>query len=80
MQGWKKISKNILEISKAATRGVLYKKGVLRNFLEFTGKHLCQLSCRPEALAKVFSCEFYEIFKNIFFTEHLWTTVSEIYY
>ena len=24
----------------------------------------------------MFSCEFYEIFKNTFFTEHLWTTAS----
>ena len=26
--------------------------------------------------SRVFSCEFYEIYKNIFFTEHLWTTAS----
>ena len=25
----------------------------------------------------MFSCEFCEISKNIFFTEHLWTTASE---
>ena len=25
---------------------------------------------------QVFSCEFCEIFKNTFFTEHLWTTAS----
>ena len=31
---------------------------------------------KKEALAQVFSCEFCEIFKNTFFTEHLWTTVS----
>ena len=35
------------------------KKGVLRSFTKFTGKHL-------------FSCEFCEISKNPFFTEHLW--------
>ena len=29
-----------------------------------------------ETLVQVFSCEFCEIFKNIFLTEHLWTTVS----
>ena len=29
-------------LSEAATRGVLQKKGVLRNFTKFTGKHLCQ--------------------------------------
>ena len=28
-------------------------------------------------LAQVFSCEFCEIFKNTFFTEHLWTTASD---
>ena len=30
-----------------------------------------------ETLARVFSCEFCEIFKNTFFTEHLWATASE---
>ena len=30
-----------------------------------------------ETLAKVFACEFYEICKKSFFTEHLWTTTSE---
>ena len=30
-----------------------------------------------ETLAQVFSLEFYEISKNAFFTEHLWTTASE---
>ena len=52
------------------------KKGVLRNFAKFTGKHLCQSlffnSCRPqvcnfiknETLAQVFSSEFSEISEN----------------
>ena len=58
------------------------KKGVLRNFTKFTGKHLCQGhffkrdSFKKEALTQVFSCEFCEISRNTFFTEHLWTTVS----
>ena len=45
------------------------KKGVLRNFSKFTGKHRCQglfftkvAGLRPE---------------NTFFTEHLWKTVSD---
>ena len=97
-----------------------YKKGVLKNFTKFTGKHLWQRfffnkvagrllyfsicqekndysdldkkfrsahSCyRPvvsicnfikkETLARVYSCEFYEISKNTFLTEHLWETAS----
>ena len=32
---------------------------------------------KKEALAQVFSCEFCEIFKNTFFTEHLRVTASE---
>ena len=47
---------------EAATRGVLSKKGC--NFI------------KKETLAQVFSCEFYEISKNTFFTEHLRTTAS----
>ena len=61
---------------------VFCKKGFLRNFTKFTGKHLCQrlffnkvAGLRPEAcnfikkesLAQVFSCEFCEISKNTFF-------------
>ena len=61
-------------------------KRVLRNFAKFTRKHLCQSlffnkvadeACnfiKKETLAQVFSCEFCEIFENIFFTEHLRTT------
>ena len=70
---------------------VFYEKGVLTNFTKFTGKHLCQslffnssmfliklhVFIKKETLAQVFSCEFYEICKNTFFTEHLWTTASE---
>ena len=31
---------------------------------------------KKEILAQVFSCEFCEISKNTFFTEHLWSTSS----
>ena len=66
---------------------VPYKKGVLRNFVKFTRKHLCQrrffnkvegvkLSVKKDALAQVFSCEFCEISKNNFSTEHVQTNIS----
>ena len=45
------------------------RKGVLRNFAKFTGK-------QKQTLAQVFSCEFCEISKSTFFTEHLWATAS----
>ena len=31
---------------------------------------------KKKILAQVFSCEFFEICENTFFTEHLWTTAS----
>ena len=63
------------------------RKGVLENFAKFTRKHLCrslfliklQTACnfiKKETLAKVFSCEFCEISKNTFFTEHPRATAS----
>ena len=68
------------------------KKGVLKNFVNFTGKHQWQslflnkiAGLRPEtcnlikkeALAQVVSCEIFEIFKNTFFIQYLWTTASD---
>ena len=46
------------------------KKGVLRNFAKFTGKHLCQslfFNKVAGTLAQVFSYEFCKIFKKSFF-------------
>ena len=52
------------------------KIGVLKNFVRFTGKHLCQNlffnKVKKKVLAQVFSSEFCE-----FFIEHLWATASE---
>ena len=39
-------------------------------------KTLFQDFIKKENLAQVFSCEFYKIFKNTFFTEHVWATAS----
>ena len=65
------------------------KKGVLKNFAKFTGKHLCQILfnkvagqasnfIKKETLVQVLSSEFCEISKNTIFTEHLRTTASVI--
>ena len=37
--------------------------------------HACNF-IKKETRAQVFSCNFFEISKNTFFTEHLWTTAS----
>ena len=41
--------------------------------LQPTLSQACNL-IKKETLAQVFSCEFYEISKSTFFTEHLWMT------
>ena len=79
----------IIKDSRSSHQRCSVKKGVLKNFAKFTEKHLCQSlyfnkvaeACnfiKKETLAQVLSCEFCEIFKNTFFTEHLWATASKI--
>ena len=66
------------------------KKVVLKNFAKFTGKYRARASFwmklqasglqlyLKKTLTQVFSCEFCQISKNTFFTEHLWMTASAI--
>ena len=71
---------------RSSHRGCSVRKGVLKIFSKFTGKHLCQSllfnkasACnfiKKETLAQVFSCEFSKISKDTFFIEHLWATAS----
>ena len=64
------------------------KEVVLRNFAKLTGKHFCKslffnkaaglrhgTGTKKRPWHRCF-CEFCEISKNTFFTEHLWTTAS----
>ena len=56
------------------------KKAVLKNFALFTGKHLCwSLLLRFATLLKR-ACEYCEIFKNIYFEEHLRMAASVSYW
>ena len=72
---------------------VFYNKRCSYKFRKYHRKtsvpeSLFQPKCRPEAcnfikkesLPHMFSCEFYKISKNAFFTEHLRTTTSWKYY
>ena len=71
---------SLLLLLRSSWPEMFCKKGVLRNFTKFTGKHLCQSSFLNKVadlkvagtLAQVFSCEFCEISKTPFFTEQLW--------
>ena len=52
----------------------MWKKGVLRNLENFTGKHLCwSLQQTP---TQVFSCKICKISKNPYFEENTQTTAS----
>ena len=48
-----------------------FAKFLRKLFVQNTGNFI-----KKEPLTQVFSCEFCEISKNTFFTEHLWTTAS----
>ena len=81
-------TKNIFPVSRSSHQWYSIETGVLKNFTKFPGKDLCQslffnkvvglrlASLLKKTLAQVFSYEFFKIFKNTFFTEHLWTTAS----
>ena len=58
--------------SEAATKGVLFKTV----FLEISQKSQENTCARVSFLIRLQACEFCEISKNTFLTEHLWTTAS----
>ena len=77
----------VIYYTEAATRGVPLKKMFLeisQNSQENNCARVSSLiklqACsfiKKETLAQVFSCKFFEISKNTFFTEHIWTTASD---
>ena len=64
-----------LQQIETATRGALCKKVFLK-ISQNSQENTCAF-IKKEALAQVFSCEFCQISKNNFFTEHLWTAASK---
>ena len=83
-------SKPKIRYYRSSNQRCSVRKGALRNFTKFTGKHLCQnlffnknAGLRPATLLKkriwhrYFTCEFCEISENTFFTEHLRETAPD---
>ena len=77
---------NLFENTQKQPPEVFYEKRCSQKFNKIHRKHLCQSpffkpqACnfiKKETPAEVFSREFCEISKNIFFIEHLWATASE---
>ena len=78
-------SANVLSFTKqviGSCSRVFSKKGInkLFTFCIFHTKGLAGSFIKRETLAQVLSQELCKIFKNIFFTEHLWATASEFEY
>ena len=73
-----------MQHSEAATRGVLQQK-VFLEISQNSQQNICARVSfliklnfiKKQTLAQVFSCEFCEIYKNTFLTEHLRATVSQ---
>ena len=65
--------KSLTGISRSSHPRCSVRKGVVSNFAKLTGKQCVRPATllKKETLAQVFSCEFCEISKNTFFTEHL---------
>ena len=61
-----------LRLIRSNRREMFCKRGVLKKFAKYTGKHQCQsLFFKNKTLAQVFFCEFCKILNNTFFIEHL---------
>ena len=64
------IEKSLYVLNKVSNRSIRQrcsvKRGVLKNFAKFTGKHLCQsiFLILKKRLWYMFSCEFCKIFKK----------------
>ena len=62
---------------------MFFKMGVLKYFSIYTRRHqywsLFNKFIKKEAATQVFSCKYYEIFKDSFFTEHLEWLFLHIY-
>ena len=83
----------MVTLLKSTRPEVFYKKGDLKYFAKFIGKHLCRSLflhkvsdlrpvnfIKPETPIQLFSCEFCEIFKNTFLTELLRTSFSKAHF
>ena len=68
-------------IYRSSRLEVFYKNGVLTYFPKFVKKHKHQTegynTINKDTLAHMFSCKYCEIFKNIYFMEHLQKSASE---
>ena len=87
-----KFTNNTLHKRECSTELLVFSKGVLKNFANFTGKYLCRVKCEPKSLTdpcslhfhyekdsciQLFFSGFCTIFKNTFLLEHSWESASD---
>ena len=60
------ITNNTLHERKCSTELLVFSKGVLKNFANFTGKHPCRVKCEPKSLT--FPCSLHLIIKRLLHT------------
>ena len=68
-----------LKVSTEAATRIVLLKNVFLEISQNSQKNTCAKACnfiKKESLAQVFFCEFFEISKNTFSTEHLQRTAS----
>ena len=70
------VKKGFLEISQNSQENTCARVSYFNKSILIKSQAKACNFIKIETLAQVFSCEFCEISKKIFFTEHLWTTTS----
>ena len=80
---WTKLDIEVKNYNSSSSR-VFCKIAVFKNFTDFTGENLCRIlflrESEIEALEKVFSCKYCEIFEKSFFRntyERLFSSIQE---
>ena len=66
--------------ARSSQKELVYETGVLKNFANSQESACARVSflMKLQVSSQVFSCEFCKYFKNTFFTEQPWTTVSAL--
>ena len=71
----KRHSKAVVHRCSSSRSQMFFKIGVLKRFVILTGKYLCWslflINFVKETPTQVCSCEYWKIFKNSFFVEHI---------
>ena len=60
---------------ECSTELLVFSKGVLKNFANFTRKYMCRVKCEPKSL--IHPCSLNLHYKNTSLLEHSWASASD---